>query len=635
MAGEAVVGALRVVLGMDTAAFEDGAKKASKGIESFGTQMKAVFAGVGLERIVEQLVSSVIHFTKATFENIDALGKQAQKVGVTVEEFSALNFAAQLADVSTESLSTALGKLSKNMADTAAGTGEAQKQFEALGIKVINADGTMRSVSAVLGDVADKFGKTTDGVNKTAAAIALFGKSGKELIPLLNDGSEGLREAADTAERMGLVISGPTFNAVQKFNDNLKILKLTAQGVANLVVAELVPAFVAITDQWVASAKTGEGIRTAADRISSGLKEFLIVVNQAVIADHLLALAFLELQNVITRFPDIDASSESMRNLSEIVSQLPKALGDARTQMEGYLKITVPGKKTTDDLERTTSKFGETMNSLALKTRVARGDFLALAEGFPEMAARLKLTDESGKNLSTTVAGLTAQQTKLNEQMQLLKAAQITQEFLTPWQQYEQQMIRLNALVAQGKLGQDTYRAASLKTATDLATAWGVTAQSIVSPMADAFKTLAQMNKKYAGAAKALAIAEAIVNTYLAATKALASGFPPFNYIAAAAVTAAGLANVAKISATEFATGGSFKIGGGIGGIDNQMVTIKGTPGEMVDVRRPGQERGTSTEVVVRGMRPDEVFTGRWLRGFVDALNQGDRDGYRLVFAER
>lgn len=57
---------------------------------------------------------------------------------------------------------------------------------------------------------------------------------------------------------------------------------------------------------------------------------------------------------------------------------------------------------------------------------------------------------------------------------------------------------------------------------------------------------------------KGLAVAEAIINTYLAATKALASAPPPFNIILAATTIASGLAQVEKITSTEpgFAGGG-------------------------------------------------------------------------------
>ena len=125
------------------------------------------------------------------------------------------------------------------------------------------------------------------------------------------------------------------------------------------------------------------------------------------------------------------------------------------------------------------------------------------------------------------------------------------------------------------------------------------------------------------------------VATWLGAAQAYTQALPfggiPLAIAAAAVATAAGLANVAKIASMPFATGGSFKIGGA-GGIDSQMVTIAGTPGEMVDIRRPGQD-SFGSEVTVQGMGPDDIFTGRYLRGLFDALNQGQRDGYKLKVA--
>lgn len=81
-----------------------------------------------------------------------------------------------------------------------------------------------------------------------------------------------------------------------------------------------------------------------------------------------------------------------------------------------------------------------------------------------------------------------------------------------------------------------------------------------VSNTTDALNFIASMstskNKELAGIGKAAAIVQATIDTYVAATKALASTIPPFNFILAGAVTAAGLANVDKIRATPAAEGG-------------------------------------------------------------------------------
>ncbi len=66
-----------------------------------------------------------------------------------------------------------------------------------------------------------------------------------------------------------------------------------------------------------------------------------------------------------------------------------------------------------------------------------------------------------------------------------------------------------------------------------------------------AAQSILSVAKSLFGESKAFSIAEAIMNTYQGATKALASAPPPFNFAAAASVVAAGLANVRKIIATK------------------------------------------------------------------------------------
>ena len=102
MAGSAVIGALRVVLGADTAAFETGLKRAQGQASSFFSSVTKIAAGIGLERAVANMVSGYIEAFKAGIEHADKMAKAAQKIGLSVEEFAKLKLAADLSDVSVE-----------------------------------------------------------------------------------------------------------------------------------------------------------------------------------------------------------------------------------------------------------------------------------------------------------------------------------------------------------------------------------------------------------------------------------------------------------------------------------------------------------------------------------------------------
>src|SRR5690606_9583803 len=167
-------------------------------------ERRANQVGFAIGAAISAAGTALAYMVKQSINNMDSLTKLAQSVGSTTQELSALTYAADLSGVSQESLGTALVRLSKNASDAAQGVGEARKGFDALGISVKNADGTLKSSGDLLIEVAGKFAQYKDGAEKTALAVALFGRAGAQLIPLLNSGADGLRELTDEAEELGL-----------------------------------------------------------------------------------------------------------------------------------------------------------------------------------------------------------------------------------------------------------------------------------------------------------------------------------------------------------------------------------------------------------------------------------------------
>lgn len=94
-------------------------------------------------------------------------------------------------------------------------------------------------------------------------------------------------------------------------------------------------------------------------------------------------------------------------------------------------------------------------------------------------------------------------------------------------------------------------------------------AQFAIDAGAQMFSALGAQNKRAFEAAKAFNIANAIMNTYMAATKALATYPPPFNFIAAAAAIGMGLAQVAQIRSQQYS---GRQLGGPVMGGQTYMV---------------------------------------------------------------
>ena len=268
------LGTLTIDLVARTFGFEQGMDKAAKSLDSKVKDLKksAVQFGAIAATAIAGASTALAVMVKQSIDAMDGMGKLAQSTGVAVEELSALAYAADLSGVSEQSLSASLVKLSRNMSDAAQGTGEAKKAFDALGISVTNADGGLKSAGDVLAEVAGKFSQYRDGAEKSALAVALFGRSGADLIPLLNSGAEGLAQMTDEANELGLTLNEDAGNAAAAFNDNLTRLSAVKKGLVNRITIELLPSLVNLTDRLVGSAKSAERLDQVARIASTGMK---------------------------------------------------------------------------------------------------------------------------------------------------------------------------------------------------------------------------------------------------------------------------------------------------------------------------------------------------------------------------
>ena len=246
---------LGVVLGLNTAEFQSGLKGAMGGLEKVKDAAKVV--GVA----ILAAGTAMAYMTKKSIDNMDTLAKQSQMAGVTTESLSALAYAADLAGVSQDTLVTSMARLSKGMSDAAMDTGEALKGFQALNIDYKN----IQSTDDALLQISERFSQLADGTNKTAIAISLFGRSGAQLIPLLNGGAEGFEKLKQEAEKLGLVIGGDTTKSAEQFNDSLTQLGSIFTGLGNEIATATLPLLNSITqalfNSWIESDQFRVGIQ--------------------------------------------------------------------------------------------------------------------------------------------------------------------------------------------------------------------------------------------------------------------------------------------------------------------------------------------------------------------------------------
>jgi chromosome segregation ATPase len=154
---------------------------------------------------------------KRTANELDNIGKTAQKLGVTTEELSALGYAAERNNVAFSSLATAIQRMTRRSAEAAQGTGEAKAALEELGIDARRF--VQLSLEDKMAELADAFGAVGSQADRVRLAFKLFDTEGVDLVRVLQGGSQELRKLIAEADRFGAVIDQQQSDAAARFND--------------------------------------------------------------------------------------------------------------------------------------------------------------------------------------------------------------------------------------------------------------------------------------------------------------------------------------------------------------------------------------------------------------------------------
>jgi len=231
-------------------------------------------------------IAGLGYLIKRSMNATDEMAKMSRAVGVSVEQLQGLRHAAALGGLEATQLDKAVQKLAINMADMSRGVGLAKDVFEKHNISVKNADGSLRTVMEVMADIADVTAGMTNATEKADLAYKLFGARGAKMINLLNGGSEGMREAMEEAEKLGLVMSEKTAKGVEDANDAMTRLKGFMTSAFTRAVAELAPYIERVTEAIMAWAtlkvEEGGGIGAIAKSVANQIVFASITIINAI-----------------------------------------------------------------------------------------------------------------------------------------------------------------------------------------------------------------------------------------------------------------------------------------------------------------------------------------------------------------
>ena len=200
----------------------------------FGDVLKANLASDIIKKGLSMMVDAVKDVAKFFGEAVMSAAEYADEVntlnkttGLSTDAIQEFKYAAGLLDVEFETISGSLSKLTKNMDSARKGTGTAYEAFEKLGVSVTDANGELRNSEDVFSEVIDALAKIPNETERDAVAMNIFGKSARELNPLIEAGADALAAYRKEAHDVGAVMDSETLNSMGAFQDEIDRLKGT------------------------------------------------------------------------------------------------------------------------------------------------------------------------------------------------------------------------------------------------------------------------------------------------------------------------------------------------------------------------------------------------------------------------
>jgi hypothetical protein len=223
---------------------------ASQETQKFGQDLKHAVAGfVGFEAL-KTGISSLKEYVVGAIEGVAQTSILAQRVGMSSQAFQRLAYSAKLAHVDQDGLTISLEQMNKRLAEVAIeGSGPAADAIRrfgltARGLAAMGPEKAMATLLEVISQVANP-------MERAAVAQDLFGRSGQQMINVALKGAGALKAQGDEAAGWGVALSDIDSAKVEEASQSFIRLGAASQGFANIIVAQLSPFIVELTDRYI------------------------------------------------------------------------------------------------------------------------------------------------------------------------------------------------------------------------------------------------------------------------------------------------------------------------------------------------------------------------------------------------
>jgi hypothetical protein len=553
----------------------------SSGFKQVGDVARQVGAVLGVSLGIGAIATA---FKSAASEAIkfgDEMQKAAAKTGIGASQFALLAGAARMSDVEVGQLSSGLRKMQIAVSEAGTGAKGPLEAFRALGV-------TFEELQQLKPEdqflrLADQISGLESPADRVRAAVDLFGKSGAELLPLFEQGAEGIRKAREEVERLGGALTDQQIEKLAEADDAIKRLDQSWKGFARTLVAAVAPALTSVLDRL--SGNTAGQVSADLGLAIAKLKE-------------------LERRQDVYSRPGYD--QEVLADINRQIKETTERIARLRTelyQLQGESKG-AQFRKNFPELDKPQGYLPEDKNR---PLELRRGTGIAAVLG-DRARGSLSLEDSlqgAGRQIERDLDVMS--DPKLLREIEINSALQAIQD------EHNQTMLGKIELFEQTRLG-------SLLSYNDLMINAEMAKNMTLGEMAfDLVRMAAQSSGALGKVGKAFAVAQTIWSTGTAIMRAYEQLGPIKGTVAAAAIAAKGAMHLANIKKTNIGTGGSLAGVGG-GGITAAAPAL----GDNVSGVQQQDQRAIS-QVVINGNVFSSQETAEWIIGQIrDAVESRD-----------
>lgn len=234
---------------------------AKDSVSSFGDMLKAKVTGEAIISGIKKLADGLKDLAFGAAFTSDELLTMSTVTGISTDTLQEYKYMAELVDVSLDTITGSLKKLTSNMSTASKGSGAAYEAFGKLGVQFQNTDGTLRNSQDVFNDALEALGKIENETERDALAMQLFGKSAQDLNPMITAGSETLNAYAQQAHDTGYVMSEEMLKSNVAVSDSYELMQNSITALKNTIGTEFAPVLQQIIDgftsllQWITDNK--------------------------------------------------------------------------------------------------------------------------------------------------------------------------------------------------------------------------------------------------------------------------------------------------------------------------------------------------------------------------------------------